>query len=60
MTSRLGVLMILAGVAAMATPALAQERPSGPFIMRAVDTAVPPVIDGTIEDWEWAGAARGE
>ena len=60
LTSRFGVLMALASVVTMATPAQAQEPPSRPFIMRAVETTVPPIIDGTIEDWEWTAAARGE
>ena len=60
LTSRFGVLMALASVVTMATPAQAQEPPSRPFIMRAVETTVPPIIDGTIEDWEWAAAACGE
>ena len=59
-TGRFGALLALASVVTMAMPALAQAPPPRPFIMRAVETTVPPVIDGTIEDWEWAAAARGE
>ena len=52
------VASVLASALAWASPARAQEPPAPrAFVLRAVRVPGPPVIDGTVNDDEWAGAA---